>query len=720
MKLFKMSLTSQMIFATLLGVFVGLFFGDLCEVFAPWGQAYIMLLKVTIIPYLFCAIIHGVGMLHAGQALEILKKGILFIAIAWVINIFMIYLTAFSFPHAKGVHFGSFTGQESISLNFAELLIPENIFYALSNNIVPAIVIFCLLVGIALIHLKEKQTLMGVFSTFVDALTRITIWISRITPIGTFVIIAYQVGTTEISIMKQMSSYIILYVLTLLIITFWIFPRLASMLTSLTFYQWLKDLLPILLLAYTTNTVIVCLPYIIQLLSRETKKYFPNEEKAESQSQGIVSIVFNLPFSTLFITVFIFFVSILYNIPLSLLAQGQLFVATFITSLGAVSLGSWINNLTFLLDSLSLPLDAVHLYIATLPFISGFQAMLSAMEITTVSLFITLACRKLLTLDWSKIIRGAVITAIPVFLIFAFVKVVPILPPIESIGKTICDLEMQSDVKVRILTDVTRASSSLSREDTFDRILRTKKLRVGYNPNVIPFCFYNSHRQLVGFDIAFAYELANDLGCDLEFVPMSYGKVTQELQSNLYDIAMSALSISEERLKGLYFTTPYVTAQLVFLVEDTQRKQFPNLSSILRSSSVRIAIMKGSSLITQARTLFPDKEIVLVENYEAFAANPEVADVALWEEQEAISWVLRHPRFLVIYPKPSLGVDRLAYAINPSANRFLAYLDQWLQLKDQDGFTKKQYDRWVLGKSESSITPERRWSILQDVLHLAK
>ena len=98
-------------------------------------------------------------------------------------------------------------------------------------------------------------------------------------------------------------------------------------------------------------------------------------------------MVFNLPLGSLFITVFVFFISIFYNVPLQLAAQFKLFVTTFLTSLGAVGLGSWINTLTFILDSLGLPVEAINLYLATLPFTAGFQSMLSVMEIASLSLF---------------------------------------------------------------------------------------------------------------------------------------------------------------------------------------------------------------------------------------------------------------------------------------------------------------------------------------------
>src|SRR5580693_3647381 len=117
-----------MITATLLGVFAGLFLGDLCHVFAPWENAYIMILKITTIPYLICAVIHGIGRLATSTAKQILQKGLLFIGGVWAINICMIYMTVFLFPRSQGLVHSSYSTLAPSTINFAELLIPDNIF----------------------------------------------------------------------------------------------------------------------------------------------------------------------------------------------------------------------------------------------------------------------------------------------------------------------------------------------------------------------------------------------------------------------------------------------------------------------------------------------------------------------------------------------------------------------------------------------------------------
>lgn len=712
MKFFKISLAFQMAIATILGLLCGLVFGDFCEVLAPYGQAYIMILKVTAVPYLIGAIIHGVGLLSASQAKMILKKGILFIGITFTINICMIYSAYFLFPLPQTSPLVGYVAGNIPPINFAELLIPENIFYDLSNNIIPSVVIFSLLTGISLMYLKEKQTLMNSLQNLVDALTRITGWIARITPIGTFIIIATQAGTIQFSTIKQVSSYIILYILCVSIIIFWIFPRITQMLSHIPSYVWLQQLFPILLLAYTTNVVIVCLPYIIELLHKEMSSIDPLNEKGQTQIQGTVSIIFNLPMGSLFITLFVLFSSIFYNSVLGFSSQIELFLTTFLTSLGAVGIGSWINSLTFILDSLGLPSEALNLYLTTLPFTSGFQAMLSTVQIASLSLLITLACRKRMLYTPSKILKGSLITFSPVILLFILIKTFNPLPEIKNEKKSIFELSISSDIHVSIDKESPIQIEETTEEDIFAKILKTKTLRVGYVPDAAPYSFANFDHSMVGYDIAFAYELAYDLGCSLELVPMTYSNAIKELNSHSYDIAMSALSINEERLKELSFTAPYQEPELVFITAKKNKNRFKSLSSFKNDPHLSIAVLKGSSYEKLAKELFPNHSIILIDTYDQFALG-NIANVMLWEEQEAIAWSLQHKEFRIVFPSPSLGRDSLAYAIAPNNSRFLNYLNQWLILKKNQGYTQKQYDLWILGKTEIASNTSPRWSLIR-------
>lgn len=715
---FKQSLSLQMLIAALAGILLGLFLGDMCAIFAPWESAYIMILKVTTIPYLICAVMHGIGRLGLSTAKNILKKGIIFMGCMWAVNILMIYLTVYLFPTAKGTTYSAFSQRGPATINFAELLIPENIFAALSHNIIPAVVVFGLLIGISLMYIREKQPFMGLLDTLVDSLTTITAWIARLTPIGTFLIIADRVGTMQLATIKQIGSYLILYIGGISLLAFWIVPRLVSMLTNISARKWLKILSPVMLVAFTTNLVIVTLPFLIELIKREVKNTYHKDDKMSDEIQGLVSIIYNLPLGSLFIAVFVFFVSTFYNIPLGGDMQLQMFLTTFLTSLGAIGLGSWINSLNFLLDTLGLPLLAIDTYLATLPFTAGFQSLISVVEIASLTLVIALSCNKLLTWNWRKITTQSISISFAVFLfIFTFKNWIH-LPPIANQAKGIREISLAKPIDVHVYTKEDPLPSPRS-GDTLSRILSSHTLRVGYNPDVIPFCFFNDAGELAGYDIAFAYALAKDLNCTLELIPIDLPHFEKQLSSGLYDIVMSSLTINEDRLRTAAFTRPYLESRLAFMMKKKYKKEFTSIDAILHDPNIHLIVLKGSSYEQVAKKLLPASKIVTIASYKEYHQNyPD--DILLRGEYQQMFWSLTHPDYAVVFPTPPISKDIFGYATTQNADPFLSYLNIWLDLKKNENFTEKQYDMWILGKTEISTTPTRRWSIIHDVLHWTK
>ncbi len=712
---FKFSLPLQMLLATCFGIFIGLLFGDLCTSLNPFCEAYIMIVKITTVPYLICALIHGLGQLESSQAVQILKKGSFFICLAWTINLILIFLIEMLLPESSGGSQGAYTSLEQSHLNFAGLLIPENIFSALSNNTLPAVVIFSILIGLALMQLKEKSALMSGLETLLSGLTRITSWISRITPLGTFIIISYQVGTINLDTIKQMSAYIILYILAALSIVFWIFPRLISMLTSLNAGKWIKEMLPILLLAYTTNLVIVSLPYMIEMIKRSLISFYPNETQPNNQIQGVVSLVFNLPLGSLFTVAFILFAASFYSVPFTSMERVELVFTTFLTSLGAVGLGSWINTLSFLTEALGLPLETIQLYMTTLPFTSGFQSLISATEISAVSLCITFAYRGLVRLNWKSCLRNLLVIIAPLLLAVYILKSWLPLPQIINQTETIYTLSLPESSSIRIYNTPPSAVVPLPGESSFERILRTRILRVGYNCNAIPFCFYNEKQEIVGYDIAFAIELAHDLGCTLELIPMQYDKIAEGLNNYLFDIGMSGVPINEKDLQLMNFSESYLQEPLVFVTLDKQRKHFNSLSLVEKNPSLRIAVLEGSSFESLAKMLLPHQTIIPLKDYESFTNSG--ADALLWAQSEGIAWSIQYPSYTVVLPTPAMGSGTFGYPMRQDATRLVQFVNQWLALKKTEGFTQKQYDMWLLGKIEKSASKEPRFSILRNVLH---
>jgi len=330
------------------------------------------------------------------------------------------------------------------------------------------------------------------------------------------------------------------------------------------------------------------------------------------------------------------------------------------------------------------------------------------------SLLIALSCNKLLKRDWHKTIRQTILILAPVFLfIFSFKHWIH-LPPIANPTKGITEMSLAQPIRVTVYNKNDPLPPSRSGE-VLDRVISSKLLRVGYNPEAIPFCFYNEQEELVGYDMALAYTLAKDLKCDLELVPMHLPHFENELSEGIYDIAMSSVTINEDRLRKVAFSNPYLESRIIFLMKKEYKNKYTSLKSILQHPHIKIVVRHGSAYEELVKKLLPAGKIVTIDSYEEFLTHyPD--DVLLRGEFQQISWSLSHPNYAVVFPDPQISKDVFGYATAQGAETFLSYLNLWLDLKKNEKMTEQQFNVWILGRTDITETPERRWSIIRDVL----
>jgi hypothetical protein len=66
--------------------------------------------------------------------------------------------------------------------------------------------------------------------------------------------------------------------------------------------------------------------------------------------------------------------------------------------------------------------------------------------------------------------------------------------------------------------------------------------------------------QFVGFDVDVANAVAARLGLRPQIVKTTFGKIIPGLQGGNYDVTISAMTITPERAKVIFFSKPYMTA----------------------------------------------------------------------------------------------------------------------------------------------------------------
>ena len=134
-----MTLSRKIVIGLAAGIACGLFFGEICGGLSIFGDAYIALMQMTVLPYIVLALIVNIGSLTLDTARHLAVRAAIVMLALWGIAIAVILIMPLALPEWKtGGFFSTSLLNPPESVDFLSLYIPANPFRSLSANLVPA------------------------------------------------------------------------------------------------------------------------------------------------------------------------------------------------------------------------------------------------------------------------------------------------------------------------------------------------------------------------------------------------------------------------------------------------------------------------------------------------------------------------------------------------------------------------------------------------------
>ncbi|MDJ0868432.1 MAG: cation:dicarboxylase symporter family transporter [Myxococcota bacterium] len=733
-----MSLATRILIAMGLGAAAGLFFGELVAPLQPIGDAYIQLMQMTVLPYILVSLITGLGKLTYQQAGLLARRGGLILAIFWVLALATLCLMALGLPDWKSATFFSTSlVEEPEATDFLSLYIPANPFRSLAEGIVPAVVLFSLLCGVAVIGLEAKERIIAPLDAFQDVLTRVADLIVQLSPIGIFAIVAYAAGTISPQEFGRLRVYFLTYWVTWAIMTFWAVPAFVSALTPLRTRQILSTCRGALLTAFATQNLFIVLP----LLAHSSKRLLADAELEGEDTDTFVDVVlpvaFTFPSTGLLLTLsFIPFAAWFSGSALSWAQYPGFLSAALISAFGKI----WVT-MPFLMDFLRIPIDLFQLFVAANVVIAPFQTLLSAIQIIVLVLLSTCAVQGSLQLRKARLLRYAGVTVglLVVGLLGTRVFLERVVGSTYDADQAVMEMRLPGPpVETTVLTGDEPAAAAppkpKPRSSFLSRIFGGSEeeeeeaaapaaapsaalrdgLRVCYDPEALPFAYVNARGELVGLDIDMAHEMARELGQPLSFYQTALEDFEAALNRGACDIVMSGYAVTPRRARRMAFSTPYLEGTLAFVVRDFRREDFTSRESVRRLGPIRLAMLKTPYYRDWIREALPEAEVVDVPHVRAFFEGEVDADALVVTAEMGSAWSLLDPGFTAVVPKPGALKVPLAYAVRRDDRRTHEFLNTWVALKQRDGTIDRAFDYWIRGKGTEATEP--RWSIVRNVL----
>jgi len=712
----------------LLGIATGLFFGDMVAWLQVVGDIFIKLLQITVIPFISVSLITGLGKQQFEDVKAMALKGGGVLLFVWTIAIAVLFLIPLAFPVWPSGSFFSTTLTEGANApDFLRLFIPSNPFYSYANAIVPAVVIFSIFLGLSLIGLPGKDSVLQPLDVVREALIKITRGVTSLTPIGVFALMASLVGTIDFEDLVRLQVYLVLYALFTLFLGLWVLPSLVAMLTPLGYLEILRALRTPLITGFATGSALVVLPMLIeQCKLLITVGGAPTTERANERYESVVKVL----------------VPLLYPFPQSgaiLILLFPLFAAWYIGSGISISqyptiifagiptlFGGSVLTITFLLDLLKLPNDLLQVFLSMDVINSRFGTLLGIMHYSSITLIAAVAIVGRLRINWFSLLPLlSVSTVLLVMLIFgtrAFYT--HVVTATYKKADSLLSLDLLGERQPSVLRDRHEISAEGDKATPagLDEILARGVLRACYQPNEYPSAFYNNAEppQLVGFDIEMAHRLARRGNLELEFYPaQDESEGMRFLDAGICDIYMRTLPVSSGRTLMFALTDPIYNSAVGLIVPDHQRDAFRTWHQIdALGAEFRLGVDGSESAMAMSRDLFEEAILTPIMDMseqasilESGAAHLDaITDMA----EEGSAWTLLYPAFTVVVPQPAVFIP-VAYAVARGNERLLVSMNAWLLTEKAKGGVDELYDYWMLGGAIQKKRPPR-WSLIKDVL----
>ncbi|MEI5678572.1 transporter substrate-binding domain-containing protein [Mesorhizobium sp. CGMCC 1.15528] len=230
---------------------------------------------------------------------------------------------------------------------------------------------------------------------------------------------------------------------------------------------------------------------------------------------------------------------------------------------------------------------------------------------------------------------------------------------------------------------------------TVEEIKQAGVLKVGSQVAQVPWGFTDPSGKLTGFDIELCRMVAEDLGVEAQFTPVTSSNRVATLLTGQVDMLAAVMGIFADRQKVVLFARPYVNNDTVFIGRsDLNVKGYDGLSGL------RVGVPRGTPQdisVTQAKPAgatiqrFDDDattiQALLSGQVDIIGgASTQVGNIAKVAGEGKFT-----QQFVVARAFN-------AFAVRPQSREFADYLSDFVARKTESGELSALYKKWIGGE----------------------
>ncbi len=371
------SLNSQILFGAIVGVAVGLYFQALGAespvaqggLYASGllGTLFIDLLKMILIPLVFCSITVGIANLRQHRQMHrVWVTTLLFFVCSMGVAMVLGMTASLYFKPGIGLSLPMF---EHAMQNFEakQLPLPEffaqflhglfvNPFAALSQGNVLAVVMFALILGIALVMGGERyKSILSLLQEGLEITMSIVGWVMRLAPLGIMALLIKLVAVQDVAMLGTLAKFVTVVIGTLLLHGIVLLPLVLFLFTGKSPLWFWRGAREALVTAFATSSSSATLPVTLRCAAQHLQ--------VKPEIAGFViplGATINMDGTALYEAAAALFVANLVGVDLNLTQQLIVFFTAMIAAMGAPGIPSaGMVTMVMVLQSVGLPAEAI-------------------------------------------------------------------------------------------------------------------------------------------------------------------------------------------------------------------------------------------------------------------------------------------------------------------------------------------------------------------------
>lgn len=244
------------------------------------------------------------------------------------------------------------------------------------------------------------------------------------------------------------------------------------------------------------------------------------------------------------------------------------------------------------------------------------------------------------------------------------------------------------------LLRATPINQQLAASSVIETIKKRGTLKVGMS-TFVPWAMRDKNGQLIGYEIDVAKRLAEDLGVKIEFVPTAWDGIIPALLAGKFDLIIGGLSITPERNLTVNFTAPYANSGTHLVANKELAAGFNKLEDF-NQPNVILTVRRGATPATVTKRLMPKAQLRQFDE-DALALQDVLngkAHAFITSTPTPAFEAIKHPDklFLPIAEPFMQGAE--GFAVRKGDPDALNVFNNWILLRQQDGWLKERHDYW--------------------------